>query len=97
MRGTASQVTDLRSSNVTRQLNLPPSYVLIHRVSTAGIGVLCQLECEGPFRGRDAGLDARLRPGPAMHGPADRTAPADDGTAGASAMAGRPSSLPATC
>jgi hypothetical protein len=24
--------------------------VLIHRVSTAGIGVLCQLECEGPFR-----------------------------------------------
>jgi hypothetical protein len=24
--------------------------VLIHRVSTAGIGVLCQLECEGAFR-----------------------------------------------
>jgi hypothetical protein len=24
--------------------------VLIHRVSTAGIGVLCQLECEGEFR-----------------------------------------------
>ena len=33
-----------------RMFNLPPSYVLIHRVSTAGIGVLCQLECEGPFR-----------------------------------------------
>ncbi|HEY1666793.1 MAG TPA: hypothetical protein VGG54_13980, partial [Trebonia sp.] len=33
-----------------RKFNLPPSYVLIHRVSTAGIGVLCQLECEGPFR-----------------------------------------------
>ena len=33
-----------------RGLNLPPSYVLIHRVSTAGIGVLCQLECEGEFR-----------------------------------------------
>ena len=47
---TATRVTDLRPSNVTRQLNLPPSYVLIHRVSTAGIGVLCQLECEGPFR-----------------------------------------------
>jgi len=29
---------------------VPPSYVLIHRVSTAGIGVLCQLECEGEFR-----------------------------------------------
>ena len=33
-----------------RRLNLPPSYVLIQRVSTAGIGVLCQLECEGRFR-----------------------------------------------
>jgi predicted unusual protein kinase regulating ubiquinone biosynthesis (AarF/ABC1/UbiB family) len=50
MRGEAMRVTDLRPSNVGRQLNLPPSYVLIHRVSTAGIGVLCQLECEGPFR-----------------------------------------------
>jgi len=50
MRGQASRVTDLRAANVSRKLNLPPSYVLIHRVSTAGIGVLCQLECEGPFR-----------------------------------------------
>ncbi|HEU5418332.1 MAG TPA: AarF/ABC1/UbiB kinase family protein [Streptosporangiaceae bacterium] len=51
LRGEATRVTDLRPSNVGRQLNLPPSYVLIHRVSTAGIGVLCQLGCEGPFRG----------------------------------------------
>jgi predicted unusual protein kinase regulating ubiquinone biosynthesis (AarF/ABC1/UbiB family) len=50
LRGEAARVTDPRSSNLGRQLNLPPSYVLIHRVSTAGIGVLCQLECEGPFR-----------------------------------------------
>jgi len=50
MREEASRVTDLRASNITRQFNLPPSYVLIHRVSTAGIGVLCQLECEGEFR-----------------------------------------------
>jgi hypothetical protein len=50
LRGEASRVADLRSSNVARRLNLPPSYVLIHRVSTAGVGVLCQLECEGPFR-----------------------------------------------
>jgi predicted unusual protein kinase regulating ubiquinone biosynthesis (AarF/ABC1/UbiB family) len=50
LRGEATRVTDLRPSNVGRQLNLPPSYVLIHRVSTAGIGVLCQLECAGPFR-----------------------------------------------
>src|SRR6202167_4127458 len=50
LRGEATRVTDLRASNITRKFNLPPSYVLIHRVSTAGIGVLCQLECEGPFR-----------------------------------------------
>ena len=39
-----------RSSSVVRRLNLPPSYVLIHRVLAAGLGVLCQLEYEGPFR-----------------------------------------------
>src|SRR6266571_2408171 len=50
LRAEAGRVTDLSSSNVGRKLNLPPSYVLIHRVSTAGIGVLCQLECEGAFR-----------------------------------------------
>jgi predicted unusual protein kinase regulating ubiquinone biosynthesis (AarF/ABC1/UbiB family) len=50
MRDEAARVTDLRPSNVSRKFNVPPSYVLIHRVSTAGIGVLCQLECEGPFR-----------------------------------------------
>jgi len=50
MREEATRVTNLGSASVTRKFNLPPSYVLIHRVSTAGIGVLCQLECEGPFR-----------------------------------------------
>jgi predicted unusual protein kinase regulating ubiquinone biosynthesis (AarF/ABC1/UbiB family) len=50
MREEASRVADLRASNITRKFNVPPSYVLIHRVSTAGIGVLCQLECEGEFR-----------------------------------------------
>jgi predicted unusual protein kinase regulating ubiquinone biosynthesis (AarF/ABC1/UbiB family) len=50
LRGEATRVTDLRASGITRKFNLPPSYVLIHRVSTAGIGVLCQLECEGEFR-----------------------------------------------
>jgi predicted unusual protein kinase regulating ubiquinone biosynthesis (AarF/ABC1/UbiB family) len=50
LRGEAARVTDMRAGNVARQLNLPPSYVLIHRMSTAGIGVLCQLECEGNFR-----------------------------------------------
>ncbi len=50
MRGEAARMTDLRAANVARRMNLPPSYVLIHRVSTAGIGVLCQLESAGPFR-----------------------------------------------
>ncbi|GII66647.1 ABC transporter ATP-binding protein [Sphaerisporangium krabiense] len=43
-------VTDLRPNNVVRQLNLPPSYVLIHRVHAAGIGVLCQLGTTARFR-----------------------------------------------
>ena len=50
MREEASRVTDMRAGNISRQFNVPPFYVLIHRVSTAGIGVLCQLECEGEFR-----------------------------------------------
>jgi predicted unusual protein kinase regulating ubiquinone biosynthesis (AarF/ABC1/UbiB family) len=50
MRGEATRVADLRPASVARRLNLPPSYVLIHRVTTAGIGVLCQLECAGKFR-----------------------------------------------
>ena len=50
LRQEAARVTDLRPTNVVRHLNLPPSYVLIHRVVAAGTGVLCQLEAEGPFR-----------------------------------------------
>jgi HSP20 family molecular chaperone IbpA len=50
LRHEARRMVDTRSSSVVRRLNLPPSYVLIHRVSAAGVGVLCQLECEGPFR-----------------------------------------------
>ena len=50
LRREAARVTDLRPTNVVRHLNLPPSYVLIHRVVAAGTGVLCQLEAEGPFR-----------------------------------------------
>ncbi len=50
LRGEATRVTDMRASNIGRKFNVPPCYVLIHRVSTAGIGVLFQLECEGEFR-----------------------------------------------
>jgi len=50
MREEAVRMGDMSASGIARKFNLPPSYVLIHRVSTAGIGVLCQLECEGRFR-----------------------------------------------
>jgi predicted unusual protein kinase regulating ubiquinone biosynthesis (AarF/ABC1/UbiB family)/HSP20 family molecular chaperone IbpA len=50
LRAETTQASALRSSSVLRRLNLPPSYLLIHRVLAAGLGVLCQLECEAPFR-----------------------------------------------
>ena len=62
------QASALRSSSVLRRLNLPPSYLPIHRVLASGLGVLCQLECEVPFRAEVV----RLMPGyacPANPGP----------------------------
>jgi predicted unusual protein kinase regulating ubiquinone biosynthesis (AarF/ABC1/UbiB family) len=35
---------------VTIKLNLPPSYLLIHRTWLGGVGVMSQLESEAPFR-----------------------------------------------
>jgi hypothetical protein len=35
---------------IAMKLNLPPSYLLIHRTWLGGIGVLSQLEAEAPFR-----------------------------------------------
>ena len=32
------------------QLNLPPEYVLIHRVTLGTTGIFCQLRAEGNFR-----------------------------------------------
>lgn len=69
MRAEAARYSDLRTASIARRLNLPPSYVLIHRVSTAGIGVLCQLECQGEFRAEVL----RWVPG---YGPEDETADA---------------------
>ncbi|MFG3347995.1 ABC1 kinase family protein [Streptomyces sp. NPDC048018] len=45
MRAQAARVADPRSPahQLGRQLNLPPSYLLIHRVTLSTIGVLCQL------------------------------------------------------
>ncbi|MEY9871858.1 putative unusual protein kinase regulating ubiquinone biosynthesis (AarF/ABC1/UbiB family) [Streptacidiphilus sp. MAP12-33] len=52
MRTQAARVGDPRSPAYAlgRQLNLPPSYLLIHRVTLSTIGVLCQLDATAPFR-----------------------------------------------
>jgi predicted unusual protein kinase regulating ubiquinone biosynthesis (AarF/ABC1/UbiB family) len=53
LRGEATRIGDPRNpaSTLARQLNLPPSYLLIHRVTLGTIGVLCQLGASAPFRG----------------------------------------------
>jgi predicted unusual protein kinase regulating ubiquinone biosynthesis (AarF/ABC1/UbiB family) len=85
MRGEAARVTDLRGANVARQFNLPPSYILIHRVSTAGIGVLCQLEASGEFRSEVL----RWMPGYG-HGDLADELPLDDQDPGALGLAREP-------
>jgi predicted unusual protein kinase regulating ubiquinone biosynthesis (AarF/ABC1/UbiB family) len=52
LREQAARVGDPRTQAAAfgRQLNLPPSYLLIHRVWLGGVGVLCQLDAHGPFQ-----------------------------------------------
>lgn len=52
MRGQFARINDPRRPGYTigLKLNLPPSYLLIHRVWIGGLGVLSQLDCEAPFR-----------------------------------------------
>jgi predicted unusual protein kinase regulating ubiquinone biosynthesis (AarF/ABC1/UbiB family) len=52
MRREAARIGDIRSetAQIGRQLNLPPAYLLIHRVTIGSIGVLCQLGAEAPYR-----------------------------------------------
>lgn len=52
MRSQAARIGDLRSeeARVGRLLNLPPSYLLIHRVTIGSLGVLCQLGATAPYR-----------------------------------------------
>ena len=52
MRTQFERVNDPRNPSfaVATRLNLPPTYVLIHRTWLGGIGLLCQLEAEAPFR-----------------------------------------------
>ena len=52
LRSQAVRVGDPRSPaySTGMQLNLPPEYLLLHRVTAGTIGVLCQLEAEAPWR-----------------------------------------------
>jgi predicted unusual protein kinase regulating ubiquinone biosynthesis (AarF/ABC1/UbiB family) len=52
MRAQAARIGDPRSPAYTlgRQLNLPPAYLLIHRVTLSTIGVLSQLDANAPLR-----------------------------------------------
>jgi predicted unusual protein kinase regulating ubiquinone biosynthesis (AarF/ABC1/UbiB family) len=52
MQEQAARIADPRNeaSRLGRQLNLPPAYLMIHRVTIGSIGVLCQLDAAGDFR-----------------------------------------------
>jgi predicted unusual protein kinase regulating ubiquinone biosynthesis (AarF/ABC1/UbiB family) len=51
LRREAARVADPRSpaSQLGRKLNLPPAYLLMHRVAAGSIGVLCQLDADIPY------------------------------------------------
>jgi hypothetical protein len=52
MQALGARMTDFSSAELklARRLNLPPSYLMIQRVTLGSIGVLCQLDAEAPFR-----------------------------------------------
>jgi predicted unusual protein kinase regulating ubiquinone biosynthesis (AarF/ABC1/UbiB family) len=51
MQAQAARMSNFSSeeSKLARNLNLPPSYLLIHRVTFGSVGVLCQLDATAPF------------------------------------------------
>jgi predicted unusual protein kinase regulating ubiquinone biosynthesis (AarF/ABC1/UbiB family) len=53
MQEQAARIADPRTeaNRLGRMLNLPPAYLLIHRVTIGSIGVLCQLDAAGNYRG----------------------------------------------
>ncbi|MET8853598.1 AarF/ABC1/UbiB kinase family protein [Amycolatopsis sp. NPDC004625] len=53
MQKQAGRVGDSRGNDfrVGRMLNLPPEYLMIHRVTAGSTGILCQLDAEIPARG----------------------------------------------
>lgn len=50
LRAEALRLADLRKATTGMKLNLPPSYLLIHRVTLGVMGVLCQLGSTASFR-----------------------------------------------
>jgi predicted unusual protein kinase regulating ubiquinone biosynthesis (AarF/ABC1/UbiB family) len=52
LRAEATRLASPRSPayQLGRHLNLPPSYLLVHRVTLGSIGVLCQLEAQARYR-----------------------------------------------
>ena len=50
LRAEAMRLGDLRQATTGTKLNLPPSYLLIHRTTLGIMGVLSQLDCEAPFQ-----------------------------------------------
>jgi len=52
LRAEAARIANPKSPayQLSRRLNLPPNYLLIHRVTLGSIGVLCQLEAAAPYR-----------------------------------------------
>ena len=52
MQEQAGRIADPRSeaSKLGRQLNLPPAYFLVYRVTIGSIGVLCQLDAQADWR-----------------------------------------------
>jgi predicted unusual protein kinase regulating ubiquinone biosynthesis (AarF/ABC1/UbiB family) len=52
MQQQVGQMADLTTneSKMARSLDLPPHYLMIHRVTFGSIGVLCQLDATAPFR-----------------------------------------------
>ncbi|SOD73191.1 predicted unusual protein kinase regulating ubiquinone biosynthesis (AarF/ABC1/UbiB family) [Jatrophihabitans sp. GAS493] len=61
MRSQAARIGDPRNeeARVGRMFNLPPDYLLLHRVSLGSIAVLCQLGATAPYRA----LAQRWQPG----------------------------------
>ncbi|THA24620.1 AarF/ABC1/UbiB kinase family protein [Streptomyces sp. RKND-216] len=81
MREQAARIADPRSPahQLGKQLNLPPSYLLIHRVTLSTIGVLCQLGATVALRDEMADWVPGFDPSP----PEEAGVPLDDTAPGA--------------